>query len=224
MKSLVKHLEDGFYAVGSGTPLSVLIDHFIQFLAGESIPGYADVDGKAKEWADEGVQLLIDAYRNSPPFTDVVSDLLMQFAGKGQKSALGQYHTPPSVADLLSALSSTGPDHGLLSKLHDAKDSNTLISILDPAGGSGQLVLSTCRMVLNDDPELIKNLFVCSCDLDILSTKLQIANFSAAECIHGQTLGRLEIYRGDSLRPSSLECVCAGGYYYAKEAKEELVA
>lgn len=163
--------------------VSTVFDDFLSificcFARGSQEPWYFEIIKRYKKeeletFAQMMGELLIkydQAHKNND-WIDPLGEYYEVLAGKYKKASLGQFFTPKSLCDLMSAISLNGQDWD--NKINDC------------ACGSGRLMLSANRQV--------KNMYYIGQDLDFICAKMSAINL----CMH-QMKG--EIHCMDTLR------------------------
>ena len=126
------------------------------------------------------------------PWTDLLGAVYMELSSRSQQRWLGQFFTPPPVAVCMAELQLADLDARLAE--HD-----TLIWVLEPAAGSGVMLLSLCQVVHKRHGRLaLSRLSLTAVDLDPLCAAMTATQLLANAVLHGP-LGELQVYHGNSL-------------------------
>lgn len=129
--------------------------------------------------------LFMHQMKSRPLFTDFLAEIYTEHLG----DRLGQFMTPPDVADLLVAL-------------NPITDSDTH-SAHDPTAGTGGLILAHLRHVYaNEGKEGIKRTEVHLNDIDPAMVKACAIQIILPSIMHKIALSRIEIGHGNILLPS----------------------
>lgn len=141
-------------------------------------------------------------------FMDVMGQVYMEVASHGHKKYLGQYFTAGPIARMMSAMT-LGDD---LSKRKDGR----LRTTIDPAAGSGVMMLSSARHIFDTaGAEALKNFSFTCVDLDKVCALMSAAQFTTNLAAYDLQCGELVIVHGNSLWPDEcwnliLHATCPG--------------
>jgi hypothetical protein len=155
--------------------------------------GFVAIDPDLPEatYAEVGraVHAYLEAVRASEPFTDLISPVFAHFVGRTGKG-LGQFFTPSTLALSCAMLLdvAAGP-----------------LRLSDPCCGAGGLLLAYLQIQVraltktNDCRTLGLSMEVHAGDIDPLCAAMSALQLTASQLIHGITLGRVTVEKGDSL-------------------------
>lgn len=135
------------------------------------------------------------------PWQDILGPTYMELGSHGQRRWLGQYFTPQPIAECMAAI--TLGDLDL-----DQYQGSQLVRIMEPAAGSGVMLLATCHRVAEEHGvDALRRLSFTAIDLDHLCVQMTACQMLANSALHG-AMGELLVYRGNALGPpSELEVV-----------------
>ena len=150
------------------------------------------VIGELRELGRLYAQCVIEA----PPFTDVLGSLYLSLASHGAKKQLGQYFTPPSVAEIVAQLK------GLPTK---PNPNGGLWSILEPAVGSGAMLLAPARILHRVDPDALQWWSFRGIDKDRFCSLMCAIQLAANAFVHQCAIGEIAVYCGNALVPMTAE-------------------
>lgn len=173
-------------------------DEMLRFLLSKimcdwGLPEWAAVPENARPLVNKAITAYAQAVRTSAPFCDILGPLYMELASHGGRQALGQYFTPWPVAQMMSAMTLGMPS---------AKDNDELIRTIDPACGSGVMLLSAANFILcHDGPEALRRWSFSGVDLDPYCARMMAVQFIANCAEHNLHVGELLVLRGNSLMP-----------------------
>lgn len=120
---------------------------------------------------------LMNEQLQSRSWYDALGQMYEALASSGRRSGLGQFFTPMEICDMMTSITVAKPED------------NRIISINDPACGSGRTLLSTNAY--------LKGRCVCFAeDMDHICAKMAVLNF----LVHGVVA---EVIHHDSLSPNS---------------------
>lgn len=155
-----------------------------------------EVPEKLRETTRLFLETYASAVRELPPFEDILGPLYMDLASRGGKQILGQFFTPQTIADFMSRML-----HGDASPAH----SDQLVRVCDPASGSGVMMLSYCRAVLDEfGSEGLAHVSITCVDLDRYCALMSALQFLCNAMICGVSYGELIVVHGNSLFPDKL--------------------
>lgn len=140
---------------------------------------------KAYEILKELCEDFIALIKHSEPFSDTVGMLYDEHLGQ----ALGQFLTPPDVADVLAAIALVGADF------------NQVRHITDPCGcGAGSLLLATLRCIYNTHgKEALSMVHLDAVDLDINMVRMATVQIVMHSILHQIPLGSLKIHHANTI-------------------------
>ena len=119
------------------------------------------------------------------PFEDVLGTLYQMLGSQGHRSQLGQYFTPPHVADVMAAIAASD----LLAGQAEAGTNGRLLRMCEPSCGSGALVLGFLRTLIErggrDGP---RRWSITAIDIDPLCARI-----CAAQVLANAFLGQIEL-------------------------------
>lgn len=128
----------------------------------------------------------------APPFTDVLGSLYMSMASHGSKKHFGHYFTPAPVAELAAQVQNLATE---------PRSDGGLWRVLDPAVGSGVMLLAVVRLLHRRDPESLLWWSFTGVDIDRYCALMCACNLATNAFIHQCALGEIVVYRGNSLGP-----------------------
>lgn len=149
---------------------------------------------RVPEDAEEGVLRAIEAYSQlvaaESPFEDILGPLYMELASHGSKQHMGQFFTPYEIAKMMN----------LMTIGEALPQDRELVTVCDPACGSGVMLLSFLQIVLEKfGPEALKRISVTGVDLDAICVDMCATQLLANCNIHRLQVGEILIVRGNSL-------------------------
>lgn len=162
---------------------------------------WAGVPDSAQSRVDDAIAAYDRAIAAEEPFQDILGPLYMDLASHGGRQALGQFFTPWPVAQLMAAMTITNVPE---------KPDGDLLRTIDPACGSGVMMLAAANGILNSmGPGALRRWSFTGVDLDPYCARLMTSQFIANCAVHRVHVGELIVFRGDSLRPTldSLELI-----------------
>lgn len=175
-------------------PYQMLSWHVADVLAGFGLKPTEVPPSDVHHWLfDQGAAYAEAVARH--PFEDILGLTYQALASRGQKSHLGQFFTPLSVARLMANISGAGclglePRQG------------ELLRMCEPASGSGALVLAAlAEMVEHHGPAWPARWSITTIDLDTLCARMCAAQVLSNLMIGRVDLGELVVYSGDALAP-----------------------
>lgn len=144
-----------------------------------------------RELATHYAECVIEA----PCCEDVLGPVYEELSGHGQKKWMGQYFTPQPLARMMAKMtlgdSPPRPSEG-----------KPLLSVLEPASGSGVMLLAMCQEIIDvQGMEALAQWSLTAVDLDSYCARMTAAQLLANCFIHQMTLGELVVYRGNSISP-----------------------
>lgn len=143
-------------------------------------------------------------------FTDILGRTYMDLVSQGAQQTMGQFFSPEPLARLMASMSY---EYKVLE--------DRLISVCDPACGSGVMVLQFAREVVAREgiKGLLKYSFV-GVDIDWLCSKMFAVQMLANAMLHQAPYGELLVMNGNSLGSvSNLKVIV---HAYAEERKHEI--
>ena len=153
----------------------------------ETIRGYspAELEQLAKAMA-----CLVDEM-DSAPFTDVLGVFYTEHAAAADRTARGEFFTPPAVSGLMARMN-LDPEK--------IRSEGVPVTVLDPCAGSGGLILECARSLAPDHVDLLRvtlqDINPVSCDMSYINTTLWGI---PAEIILGDSLKAEQINRWANL-------------------------
>lgn len=194
-QALLRHGHDGY------TPdqyFSWLLDDCLAAIGKriEDIP-----PEKAREGIFELAELYAKVVQETAPFTDVLGETYQELASNGHKKHLGQYFTPMPVAKMMALMTSGDSIQ---------PDDNRLIRVVDPASGSGVMLLAFADVVAEraGNVEALKHYSFTGIDLDRVCARMAPLQLIANGLYHGAQYGELCFFRGNALGdPADLDVV-----------------
>lgn len=174
------------------TGLSGAASLFGDFLEGVLGMWRGDVEKARRPAIAKAVELYGQAVAQGEPFADILGSTYMAIASRGGRAMLGQYFTPPNVAEMLARLNDLSG-----SSLREDR----LTRIYDPACGSGALLLGAARVLLQESgPASLNRVHFCGTDLDLICARVAAVQLVANSNVLGFDLGAIDITHGDTLR------------------------
>lgn len=139
------------------------------------------------------------------PWTDLLGAVYMELGSRGQQRWLGQLFTPPPVAACMAEQQLADLDDRLANE-------GTLIRVLEPAAGSGVMLLALCQVVLKRHGRAaLKRLSLTAVDLDPLCAAMTATQLLANAVLHGP-LGELRVDHGNALTGELFETLVAARF------------
>lgn len=167
---------------------------------------YKRISCKAKVYRSDSIYQPLERYRNDPqgwellnelvddyleiveaqpPFTDVMH--LIGYSSKPLSKALGQFLTPPTVAQGLIRLYTFGLDEQLANGKH--------ILVGDPAGsGGGSLLLAFLREVHTLHPTRTHQAHLFAVDIDYRMVMMTAVQIVLSSVVHQLPIGSLKVH------------------------------
>lgn len=137
--------------------------------------------------------LLYEKAVRDDPWNDILGSVYMAVASRGTQGAFGQFFTPFPIAQFM-AMSLLGEPTGHRHTL------DTLITVLEPACGSGVMLLAFARAVIeNVGPSALRAYSFTAVDLDCTVARIAAAQLLTCLCVTATTLGELVVLHGNSL-------------------------
>ncbi|NEX19858.1 N-6 DNA methylase [Thiorhodococcus mannitoliphagus] len=181
-------------------------DEWLTFLCQDVLAGFGR--RLAQPWDEERHERLFQLSRTyaalvaEHPWTDLLGAVYMELSSRGQQRWLGQFFTPPAVASCMAELQLADLDDRLTTD-------GTLIRVLEPAAGSGVMLLALCQVVLKRHGRAALNrLSLTAVDLDPLCAAMTATQLLANAVLHG-SLGELRVDHGNSLSGELFETLVA---------------
>ncbi|NEV62339.1 N-6 DNA methylase [Thiorhodococcus minor] len=181
-------------------------DEWLTFLCQDVLAGF----GRRLDqpWDEERRERLFQLSRTyaslvaEHPWTDLLGSVYMELSSRGQQRWLGQFFTPPAVATCMAELQ--------LADLNDRLSAgDTLIRVLEPAAGSGVMLLALCQVVLKRHGRTaLSRLSLTAVDLDPLCAAMTATQLLANAVVHGP-LGELRVDHGNALTGELFETLVA---------------
>jgi hypothetical protein len=171
-------------------------DEWLRFLTMDVLAGF----GKRLEqpwdaYRQERLYALTKRYRQlvaENPWRDILGGAYMDISSHGQQRWLGQYFTPPAVADCIAQLTLHDLDLGAI-------PASRLINIMEPAAGAGVMLLAACGVVATTHgAAALRRFSFTAIDLDVVCAQMTACQLLANGVLHG-ALGELLVYRGNAL-------------------------
>ena len=163
----------------------------------------ADLTGKRKKnpppiEAIDDIRVLAKLYAEcvieSPCCEDVLGPVYEEISSHGQKKWMGQYFTPQPLARMMAKFTLVGS--------HPKQAGEGLTTVMEPASGSGVMLLAMCQEVIEvQGIEALGRWSLTAVDLDSYCARMTASQLLANCFIHGLTLGELVVYQGNSLFP-----------------------
>lgn len=157
------------------------------------LPEYEPIPDSAVARIQEAIGAYSAIVDRQPAFTDVLGPLYMELASRGSRSHMGQFFTPMNIAHAMAAMTvgEQPPDDG------------RLISAVDPACGSGVMMLAFASQVLEQWGEAgLLRVSITGVDLDPICARLMAAQFIANCAAHDLYIGEFVVLCGNSLCPN----------------------
>lgn len=188
IKDLASSLTDGY----RHRPDEMLRFFLSKILGDWGLPEWIPVPDSARPLVEKAVAAYARAIRANEPFCDILGPLYMELASHGGRQALGQFFTPWPVAQMMALISvGTAPE----------RDDGSLITTIDPACGSGVMMLAAANAILHGQgPDALRRWSFSGVDLDPFCARIMAAQFIANCAEHQVHVGELAVFRGDSLR------------------------
>lgn len=129
------------------------------------------------------------------PFVDVLGPVYMELSSHGSRQWFGQYFTPEPIARMIAEMTidrAEGKRGGLM-------------RVLDPACGSGVMLLSGLQLVMaRHGVEALQGWSVTGVDLDSVCARMFAVQMLANMFIHQASVGEVVVVHGNSLVPDQL--------------------
>lgn len=156
------------------------------------MPGFEDVPEGARQHIREAVDAYASLVAREEPFADILGPLYMDLASRGNRTHLAQYFTPQPVARMMNAMTlGAAPPDG-----------DELVRAIDPACGSGVMMLSFAQQALEQWGEAgLRRISLTGIDLDPICARMMAAQLVANCAAHDLYLGEFIILCGNSLFP-----------------------
>lgn len=130
------------------------------------------------------------------PFDDVLGPVYMELASHGNRAQFAQFFTPMPVALMMAKMSLGSPAR---------KDGGDLIRVIDPACGSGVMMLAAAQEVFyGQGADALLRYSLTGVDLDRTCAKMMATQFMANCSIHDVKIGEVVVYHGNSLFPDQM--------------------
>lgn len=137
----------------------------------------------------DAIGVYSDLVSKLEPFEDILGPVYMELASHGAKKHLAQYFTPWGLAQMMARIN-IGP-------LPDGCD---LIRTVDPACGSGAMLLAFANTALKDwKADGLRRLSMTGVDLDPYCARMCAVQLVANCNIHKLRLGEILVLQGNSL-------------------------
>ena len=144
----------------------------------------AEVDGLC--------QIYEKAVRHDP-WNDILGNVYMSIASNGCREVFGQYFTPFPIAQFM-ALSLLGDPPG------SRQTADTLVTVLEPACGSGVMLLAFAQCVIERfGRAALRAYSFTAVDLDRTVARIAAAQLLTCLSVTESTLGELVVLHGNSL-------------------------
>jgi len=187
IKVLASSLTDGY----RHRPDEMLRFFLSKIMSDWGLPEWVSVPESARPLMEKAIAAYAQAVRVSAPFSDILGPLYMELASHGGRQALGQFFTPWPVAQMMSALTLG---------MTPEKEGDGLLRTIDPACGSGVMMLSAANFILcRDGPDALRRWSFSGVDLDPFCARMMAVQFIAACAEHKVHVGELVVLRGNSL-------------------------
>lgn len=195
IRPLVKALDDGY----SYRPDEMLRYLLLGLRELWGLPCDESVPEPAQQRVVAAIGVYSDLVAGAAPFEDILGRVYMDIASRGQKSFLAQFFTPWHVAQMMAAMSfSEAP----------AKADGSLATMIDPACGSGVMMLAACNHILKHyGAEALLQVGVTGIDLDRICVQMMAVQFVANCNVHRLRIGEIVVLRGDALGNGGFEPV-----------------
>ena len=187
IKELAASLTDGY----RHRPDEMLRFFLSKIMSDWGLPEWQSVPESALPMVEKAIAAYAQAVRTSAPFLDILGPLYMELASHGGRQALGQYFTPWNICQMMAAVTiGRTPE----------KDGDALIRTIDPACGSGAMMLAAANFVLSGQgPEALRRWSFSGVDLDPYCARMMAVQFIANCAEHKFHVGELVVLRGNSL-------------------------
>lgn len=129
------------------------------------------------------------AVMHSAPFTDVLGDLHAELLARRGGDGLGQYFTPPDLADLTADL---GIDFAV-------RHGDEMLTIHEPACGAGGLLLALFRDKQERPGLRPEDRMILAVDIDPLCCAMTALQFCMNALVHQRPIGELIVRCGNTL-------------------------
>ena len=141
----------------------------------------------------DGLCQIYDEAVHDDPWNDILGNVYMSIASNGCGEVFGQYFTPFPIAQLM-ARSLLGEPPG------NQNTTDTLIKVLEPACGSGVMLLAFAQCVIdNFGRTALRAYSFTAVDLDCTVARIAAAQLLTCLSVTESTLGELVVLHGNSL-------------------------
>ncbi len=195
IKALMQALDGGYVA----RPEEMLRYFLSEIMELWGMKPWNPAPSKLKQQVVDAIGEYDRALSAHPAFYDLLGPLYMELANQGGRAKLGQFFTPWSIAAMMAAMQSPPA----------SSEDERLLTAIDPACGSGVMMLALCSQVLMDHgPAALQSWSVSGIDLDPICSRMMAVQL-IANCAHYQLkLGEIAVYEGNALGcPSDLSVV-----------------
>jgi hypothetical protein len=155
----------------------------------------------AEEAQSSEIEAVVNATRvylalvlESPAFTDVLCEAHAHLLARGDGDGLGQYFTPPDVADLAAVLAVDQ-----VARYPPKKAPGEPFRIHEPACGAGSLLLGHLRSMPRG--WLLPEVVIEAIDIDPMCCAMTTLQFVANSLLHNKRLQQVRVWCGNTLLP-----------------------
>ena len=180
-------------------------DEWLYFLCQDVLAGFGRrLQQPWDEERQEALYALSSLYGNlvgEHPWKDILGPTYMELGSSGQQRWLGQYFTPQTVASCMAEMQLA--DAELDAHLH----SKTRIRVMEPACGSGVMLLAACDGVQrHHGVSALQQFALTAIDLDCLCAEMTATQLLANATLHG-ALGEVHVYQGNALTHADMHVI-----------------
>lgn len=172
-------------------------DEWMLFLCQDVLAGFGrNLDTPWDEYRLEKIRTLTALYAQlviENPFSDVLGETYMEMV-TGNKY-LGQFFTPKPLATMCAQTT------------FNTIKQNGIVRILEPAAGSGVMLLAACEHI-NKAHRALDRVAITAIDLDGLCAHMTATQLLANSYIHA-TIGEITVLRGDALANKDFTVIAA---------------
>jgi hypothetical protein len=162
------------------------------------LPASKTVPDDAIAQIHEALHLYEDLVLADVPFADILGAAYMELVSHWGKSALGQFFTPQPVARMMAAM--TAPDE---------LPTDRLLTVIDPAVGSGVMLGAFLRNVLEKfDVQGLRRISITGIDLDPVCIRMFSVQILANCSLRKLEIGEVVALHGNALgNPEALSVI-----------------
>jgi hypothetical protein len=156
------------------------------------LPAWEKAPSEAAAAVDEAFRTYLACVAGTDLGTDVLGSVYMELAGRWGKQALGQFFTPGHVARALSEM--------LLMGKPTTRSPGSLIRVLEPAAGSGVMLLSAMQgIAAHRGPSALLDYSFTGIDLDGTCARMTALQLLTNCNVHDMQIGEIVVLQGNAL-------------------------